>query len=232
MSRKFKFTINKDRLLDATVDFHIHYGNAMARWAQLENALYLWFSAATAMNDAVGRAIFYSARGFAARAEMLEAAVEHATTLSPEQIEFLKEAIKKARQYSGFRNKVAHGEPRVHLYENEEGEKRAIFSIDQGRHVPSSAESLSMEDLDQGADNIHTLSMLIIEMWPPIRKPTSKSPQECLSLVRALPNVANDKKDHSASAPDPSPQRPVRRNKKEYRAAKKTRKRDLPPDSP
>ncbi len=127
MSRKFKFTINKDRLLDATVDFHIHYGNAMARWAQLENALYLWFSAATAMNDAVGRAIFYSARGFAARAEMLEAAVEHATTLSPEQIEFLKEAIKKARQYSGFRNKVAHGEPRVHLYENEEGEKRRHF---------------------------------------------------------------------------------------------------------
>ena len=108
--RKFKFTLQKEQLADASAELYHYYGHVMTRWSQLETALFYWFAKITKMPDGMSRAIFYSARGFAARAEMLEAAVANATELTPDQLKILKEALKKARSYSAFRNKVAHGE--------------------------------------------------------------------------------------------------------------------------
>jgi hypothetical protein len=66
-----------DEELDrAKREFSIVYGEAMAEWSSLEGQLFYWFQLVTGMNERLGRAIFFSARSFAARADMLAAALQ------------------------------------------------------------------------------------------------------------------------------------------------------------
>ncbi len=231
MPRQFKFTILKDQLGEATLEFYHFYGHALARWSQLETALYYWFERTTGMQDAMARAIFYGARGFFARAEMLDAAIEHAATLSPTETAFLREALKKAKSYSSFRNKIAHGEPRLNVVEGTP-ETKLHYTITQGRNTPASGEeAISVTELATAADNFHTLAQCIRDMLPfPVKNPKAKSPEECLSLVRSLPIEPNNKNSPTAAASTPQPQGPQRRNKKEYRAEQAARKQGLPPE--
>jgi len=226
-----KFTIPKDQLEAATAEFYHFYGHALARWSQLETSLYYWFAKITGMPDAMARGIFYSARSFAARAEMLEAALEHATHLKDSDIAFLKEALKKARNYSGFRNKLAHGEPRLAVTKDGETVKGVHYTISQGRNQPSATEELlTVQDLFIAAEHFHVVAECAREAlgFPPNR-PNPKSPEECLSLVRALPNEPHDKNAPTASASAPRPEGTTsHRNKKEYRAEQRARK-DAPP---
>jgi hypothetical protein len=56
-----------DRVIDMNeIDktFYIHYGRAMANWAQLENSLAGVFSRITKMEGRLATDVFYSARSF------------------------------------------------------------------------------------------------------------------------------------------------------------------------
>ena len=55
------------------------------------------------MREGMARAIYFGLRGFAARLEMLEAAIQHAPALTEQEAEFIKEGVKKARMYAAFR---------------------------------------------------------------------------------------------------------------------------------
>jgi hypothetical protein len=228
MPRTFTIDVKQEAMLQAAAEFHIAYGNVMARWAQLESTLYWWFVTTTGMSDPMARAIFYGARGFMARAEMLESAAEHTITLSPGYKDLIGEGVKKAKQYSSFRNKVAHGEPRANFVQKE-GNTAVHYVITQGKEPPSPSESvLSLQDLCVAAANIGKLTQHLRERHPALLRGETKTPQECLALIRALPNVANSKSTPTPGEPAQSEQEPVRRNKREFRAAQK--RTDSPPE--
>jgi hypothetical protein len=223
MRRSFEFRVDKNAQSKAIVQFYHFYGHALARWAELEGSLYNWFAHTTGMSDGMARAIFYGARGFAARSEMLEAAIEHATILSPAEVAFLKEAMKKARGYSGFRNKIAHGEPRLNVIEKPD-DTSLHYTLVQGKHKPSLTEpTITVEELSTPANNIHLLAKCIRDMLPE-KHPNAEPPEECLALVLGLPTEPNEQSDQTAKEPAPPPQGLLHRNKKEYRARQKVRK--------
>lgn len=227
--RTFQFTIHKDRLIDAEAELYHFYGNAMAAWAHVESSLYYWFFYMTKMPDDMCRAIYYSARGFAARIEMLEAAIEHTGALSVTETVFLKEALKKARSYSWFRNKVAHGEPRLNVTKPPGEDFTASYTITQGKDTPAgSQEALTLSELDDAAYNIRVLALCIGDMLPILRRKNPQSPEECLSQVRTLPSEPNVKSAPTATGSAQQPQGPVHRNKKEYRARQARDK--MPPE--
>jgi hypothetical protein len=60
--------------------------------------------------------------------------------------------------------------------------------------------------------------------WLRERNEKVKTPEECLALVRALPNRAHDKNASNPSAPEQQPQELGRPNKKEYRAEQAAKK--------
>jgi hypothetical protein len=230
MGKQVKFTVSREALETALRDFHLSYAPAMQQWSLLERSLCDWFQHASAMQYTMANAIFYSARGFTARIEMLEAAIEHSTALTLFQTEFLKEAAKKARQFTGFRNKVTHGQPVPHYVAG--NPPQVFYTIAQRGDVSEPAELLSVEDLRLGTARIYQLHICIREMhpWLRARNPNLPSPEECLARVRALPTEPTDKSAHSGVEPAPQPREPVHRNKKEWRAAQQARKADSPPE--
>jgi hypothetical protein len=76
----------------------------------LESAIFRWFQYSTGMSDPLARAVFYSARNFTGRRDMLIAALPFASLAKSEQA-FIRTALKKTREYSAFRNQMAHREP-------------------------------------------------------------------------------------------------------------------------
>ena len=165
------------------------YGKALGKWAEIEKALYDWFRYATLLDDRPARAIFYSATAFRGRLDMLDALVD-LEQLEAADIEFLEAASKKCIQYSGFRNKLAHG----------------AFSFDgtqilQGKHPYKIARenALALDDLVIAASNFENLAdaiqaALFISQGadPPEEEPLS-SLEKCLAQVRTLPIEANSR---------------------------------------
>jgi hypothetical protein len=220
-----KFTIRKEVLATALAEFQQFFGHSMQQWSKLERSLCDWFQHITGMKDSMARAIFYSARGFMARIEMLESAIEHTDRLSPHELEFLTAAIKKSSQYAGFRNKIVHGEPRPHY---NIAEHLASYEIVDGADVTGQGKFISVDDLKRAALRIHTLHTCISHMHPWLRERNQnlKSPEECLAQVRALPNEASANTDGPTPEASSRPaQGPVHRNKKEHRAAQKAARR-------
>jgi hypothetical protein len=223
---KIRVTIKDETQQLASFEFLHAFGLAMAQWAALERALYWWFERATRIRKEMASSIFYGARGFRARAEMIESILEHATLLSTTEVAFLKEAIKKAKQFSVFRNTIAHGEPRQHV--TRKGDEIGLdYRIVQAKYLTANqGETLAVEDIRRGADNIHTLQRCITEMTPWLRRRNKnlRSREECLAQVLALPIQAHLKNDPSTEEHGPQPQGPSRPNKKAYRAAQAAKK--------
>lgn len=83
MARECKVNVKTEALAQASAEFFHFYGHVMARWASLERAPFYWFAGITGMPEGMARAIFYGARGFGARAEMLEASIQYASKQTP-----------------------------------------------------------------------------------------------------------------------------------------------------
>ena len=93
-----------------TSDFYRAYGHAIAFWAHLESMQSLLFKQVTGMTNEVSRRVFFSAKSYSARADMFDAAVA-AANLTAETGLLLRAISKRARSYSGFRNRIVHGDP-------------------------------------------------------------------------------------------------------------------------
>jgi len=223
MAKLFHAKIDKLEYHKARIEFLYLFGVAMSHWASLEASLCEWFQRASGMNSQMATTVFFSGTGFRSRAEMLEAVLEHTPRkrVSEEQKTFLKAAIKKARQFSTFRNRIAHGEPRMRLGPKTDGKNDVTFVFYPSKdRLDATAEILEQSGLEIAINNIHTLHRCITEMSPWVRTRVKKirSREECLAQVLALPNQANEKSDPTAGAPGPQPQGPQHRNKKAYRA--------------
>lgn len=190
-----------DGLNSAYAEFHFAYGITLANWAGVERALFYWFYRATEMSETMARAIFYSARSFNGRAEMLEAAIAHNHTLVGDELAFIKSAIKRAWQYNSFRNRIAHGEPIMNIIELADPKagktSRSIdWSIVEGKSTkgPDPETDVSIDRLKNAAENFHRLQSMLNDALG-----KNKSHQKYLELVRELPNQADSRGDHNSS---------------------------------
>lgn len=92
----------------------MQYGLALSAWSQIENRLGWLFSALCNLSsgpNGMGSALFYSGRSFASRADLLDAAIRANTTAPEFQKALFRAILKKARQFSAARNRIAHGFP-------------------------------------------------------------------------------------------------------------------------
>jgi hypothetical protein len=91
-------------------EFQRHLGKAIAAWARIESMFCTYFQNLTGMQRVAARSVFFSARSFNGRSDMLKALI-HVVDIKPTEYEsFLKAAIKKANQFVSTRNQIAHGE--------------------------------------------------------------------------------------------------------------------------
>lgn len=136
--------------------FYKAYGFAMVEWARVEDALSMWFTSITEMRPAMAKAVLNSAKAFTPQALMLSSAIEHAP-MRAEVAEFLKAAINKALTYYQFRNRIAHGMPRINSTDHE----NPIFEWHESKHILS-LEPITRERINICAKNFGDLADAIM----------------------------------------------------------------------
>jgi hypothetical protein len=156
----------------------------MVQWSNLEIILALWFRAAAAMPVIdMAQAIFFSARSFQGRSEMLAAVIG----IVPDDVEFkplLQEGLLKAIGYNSVRNQIAHGT--VHG-----GQDATVRSGDKWL-APG---DITLEHLENAAANFAELRRILYQglMCFYKDKKRGKPIPECLERLRRLPNEACSK---------------------------------------
>lgn len=89
------------------------FGDALAQWAAIEAVLGLYFrKIALLPTNEMATAIFFSARSFSGRAEMLDAALQHTGAPSAYKA-WVEDLLAKAIKYNSCRNHLAHGFPHL-----------------------------------------------------------------------------------------------------------------------
>ena len=185
---------NAFEMAAAEKDFQTAYGRFMQGWARLEQAMFYLFKWLSLMPETRARSIFYSAKNFQGRADMLKAALDNAE-VEASYVEFVKQAIKKASQFNSFRNTVTHGEA-VHDARDQSATFKQYILV-EGRYEPrSETKGVSVVQLAIAFENVRGLSKLMFDVlqragqtsYPPAM---IESLDKCLEQVRALPNVAD-----------------------------------------
>lgn len=191
---------------EALHQFHQLYGATLAEWSRLEGQLFYWFQVLTGMNEKIARGIFFSARTFNGRADMLEAALDATHPDGPLRA-FLIAVLKRARGYSGFRNAATHGEAHINLQRGSPAAGQMV--IIQGRKVSEEAEEtmITMQDLAAAQKKFSVLANNTFSALP--RQGIPHTPallQTCRELVLQLPSQAHSTEaDRTPSAPEPPP---------------------------
>lgn len=163
--------------------FYLQYGRAMANWAQLENSMAGVFSRLTKIEGRMSGDIFYSARSFLGRADMLHACVPHARTL-PAGREFLTRSINRAMGYAGFRNRLAHNMHTLYLGNDETGGKRASRKIISGVEGPDH----DAREIENASLNFSYLGALLMVSIG--RRKLLREPELSLATLALLPTDA------------------------------------------
>jgi hypothetical protein len=198
-----------------STDFFQSHGEFMAEWAGIERGLFAWFAGISGMTDQMSRSVFYSARSFNGRGDMLEDAIEHDKKHTPEEIAFIKAGLKKAWNYSGFRNSAVHGEVILNV-----GNEEVFYSIIQGydfQQVP--ARPILIDELTAATENFAALKQCLLFARPEYRATPgtkAKSIEEYLALVQSLPNQANARSG-------PAPPKPALQTEEDHRQWRRAR---------
>jgi hypothetical protein len=175
----------------AREEFHGRLGAAMAEWARIEDALLYWFMVTANLEEPMARAVFFSARSFAGRKDMLQASIEP-SAMEDDVRAFLRAGLKKAHQFSGFRNRTAHGQP---MFDIDTASKtyKQYFLAEGSNSQNIRQDAVTLSDLSAATCNFHELARLLYDMLPWYRAKISASPLGHLEAVRALPSEANSK---------------------------------------
>lgn len=149
-----------DEASAAAIEFYRAYGWALSAWARIETNLAYRFQDIIKADIDVALSIYYSARSFAGRTDMLHAALEK-SRISEDLRTNLRAIIKKAISYNGFRNLIVHGQPALHCWPGQPQKNRMVLC--QGRlQEPEVWSSLvTVEHLLTAAGNFASLARLI-----------------------------------------------------------------------
>ncbi len=165
--------------------FHKELGKAMAAWSEVEDALFEWFKRCAGMEERLARAVFYSARSFEGRRDMLQAAIPFSSCNEKTRIG-IRLCIKRAGQYVAFRNRIGHGHI---IYAYVVGVPQHVIA--EGRKLSGGPpDYVTLTDLMAAAINFDALKDCILGFHPEWQAP-DVCERGCLEEIRALPNEAN-----------------------------------------
>lgn len=199
----------------ATVEFDMAFGRAFGQWALIEERLFYWFHYATGLPGDLARIIYYSHRTFQGRSLMLENVLETRPLKVPGAQEFIVAAIKKAVQFNGFRNKLAHGDPTFDVRGGSPTFKQVILL--QARHgIYEAAETaVTMAQLGTATNNFRELARLIMDVFDFLNSGVEPDkPAECLKQVLALPDRAEEATRAPKKPKPPRPPKPSRASRR------------------
>jgi hypothetical protein len=219
MAQTYQLDVSPDDITSASATFFTNYGYAMAQWSRVERGFFWWFAGLTALPGPMARAIFFGIRGFGARLEVLESVIDATAKLKDFERDFIDEAFKKARQFAGFRNAIAHGEPRLFLNDPPTPPEYRLIKPKLADSTEAASSAISNTDLQNAALNFRKLGQAIFYMHPRNRRRFATTPREYLAQVAGLPAQANFQSDQIAEESEPPDSEPVLRNKKAYRAS-------------
>ena len=189
---------------NAMQKFYCIYGETMTAWTSLETALFHWFMYSTKMDEAIARAVFYSARNFTGRRDMLIAALPYAP-LSELEMEFIKAALKRVRRYAEFRNKAIHREPILDA--RRESPTWLQMILVEGSSIETNPDAITQKQLGIATKNFLDLRTML-ETILPSQRSESASVELYLRLVRELPNEACSKERAPIQPQKKSPPQP------------------------
>jgi hypothetical protein len=175
--------------LAALDQFYKALGSAQAAWSAMEDGLFEWFKQCTGMQTQLARAVFYSARSFDGRRDMLLAAIPF-SPCDEKTRTGIRLCVKRARKYAEFRNRFSHG----HLvYLDREIPQHMLAegrSLDSPLHEQPERNFVTCDDLRIAALNFGKLADCLLGFHPDWQ-PESVCEQGCLEEIQALPTEAN-----------------------------------------
>ena len=188
-------------------DFRADYGTLMETWGKLEDALFYWFLWMTNIDKPLARAIYFSTRTFTARRDLLRSVLPLSKLDEPTK-EFVREGVKKAGQFSSFRNRAVHGVPRWNKTTNQHVLADGAWNDDD----PLTG-AVTKGQIQAAIKNIAELYAVLWDLKRPLGRTypdgiRPASPQAYLERIRALPTEA------SASQTPPKPPRTKRQPQK------------------
>ena len=170
-------------------EFYKTIGEAMAAWSAVEDGLFEWFKRCTGMQEQLARVVFYSARSFEGRRDMLEAAIPFSPTDEKTRTA-IRKCMLRAGQYAAFRNRIAHRHM-LYTYEIQPPQ----FVLIEGRTLSGPIEGatlkyVTIEALKIAAHNFRRLTDCILAFHPDWQEP-AVCEQGCLEEILALPTEAD-----------------------------------------
>jgi hypothetical protein len=166
-------------------DFYRIYGDAMSIWSTIEYVLSFWFSYASGTTPAMADRIMSSAKSFNAKTGMLDAAF-YGTHHNVDLTSFFRAAMKTTRNYSDFRNKLAHNQ-----FMFIKQDKRMVIAR---RADPFwEHDVVSVGQLLAGARNFFWLKTAWLYALPTALPKPVLTPKQGLRLIHALPKSADSK---------------------------------------
>ena len=164
-------------------EFDKAFGRALSEWSHVEEGLVEWFWACTKLDLGIATAVYYSANSFIARRDMLIAAIPF-SPFDEKTRQGIRLCAKRARAYSEFRNRIAHGHPIFVTSTNE-------YAFAQGRHPVSTPRKphVMLSNLKIAAENFRSLGGLLLGFHPDWQH-SSVCEAGCLEEIEALPTVA------------------------------------------
>lgn len=178
--------LGSDEPLDS--EFILNFGEALLEWSYVENRIYKWFHHLTGMSDRLARATFFSARSFAARAEMLSAVVDESDfkgAASAEARDFIVDAITKSLAYTRLRNAMAHGLPI--RWVASEGTTDLLVQGKTATHLHATT-GLTVSTFKLASKNFESLAIFIQAGLGFYRAEQLQQLQECHERLALLPN--------------------------------------------
>jgi hypothetical protein len=175
---------------DIPDEFIKAYGEALLEWSYVENRLSRWFGHLTGLSHAMARAVFYSARSFQGRSDMLSAVIPAASIANEGARRFIHDALFKAINYSPLRNKLAHGIPVLRY----DGVEAKVILIEGKIGYSGEDDALESSKFRIAAKNFETLANLLSRALRAYQAADQKQLQQCHELLVQLPNEPDKEK--------------------------------------
>lgn len=185
--------------------FYLELGRAVGTWSYIESSLATWFERLTKMHPVTSRRTFYSVSGFATRAMMFEAVMGHVKT-DPDITPFFKKLMGRARQYSGTRNAIVHGDLLTIGFPGSKYYRQCIIleGAEPWHADPPESEVITIENLKMASENFGRLAACVVLSLNWDGKNADLSPLKYLGLVDKLPTRAHrERADPSLAAQFP-----------------------------
>jgi hypothetical protein len=180
------------QLVAARDEFNKAFGKAMTAWAGVEDGLFEWFKTCSGMYERLARAVFYSARSFGGRRDMLIATIP-LSELDEKTKEGIRQCIKRARSYAEFRNRITHGHVIYNAALSGRASREFVFTEGHALAGPFDIETdVTIEDLKIAAENFEALADLTLGFHPEWQTP-DVCEAGCLAEILGLPRAANSR---------------------------------------